>query len=247
MAEAVRQERETESAHLESGRPRAIEKEASHLQAELSAVLDRGSVGGDAGVARPRTNVQDRRVGRHPRPRDLLRARFAESRRGGRRPLSRGSHRETAQRESLGALERVARQVRFVGEERRRDDRSMKDLFVKLLSNASTQEFPDNTTIHLREPGWKVGLVDVALPPCRPRLPADDTFLLRFVWTLLVDPENNVYTAEVRDVRPADIPYPWKTGTELLTLVSHKYQWKMRNQTGADFPRWPSGNTWRRP
>ena len=95
VAEAVRQERETEAAHLASGRPRAIEKEASHLQEELSAGLDRGSVRGNPGEARPRTHVQDRRVGS---PRDLLRARFAEIRRWGRRPLSRGWHRETAQR-----------------------------------------------------------------------------------------------------------------------------------------------------
>ena len=78
VAEAVRQERETEATHLQSGRPRAIEKEASHLQEELSAGLDRGSVHGDAGEARSRTHVQDRRVGRHPRPSDLLRERFAK-------------------------------------------------------------------------------------------------------------------------------------------------------------------------
>ena len=98
VAEAVRRPRETEATHLQSGRPRAIEQEASHLQEELSAGLDRGSVHGDADEARSRTHVQDRRVGRHRRPRDLLRARFAKGQRGGRRALSRGSHRQTAQR-----------------------------------------------------------------------------------------------------------------------------------------------------
>ena len=141
-------------------------------------------------------------------------------------------------------MERVARQVRFVGEERRRDDRSMKEVYVKLLSNASNQEFPDNTPnrfknrlpfpIHLRKPGWKVGLVDVALPPGRPRLPADDPFLFRFAWTLLVDPQNDLYAREVQTIAAADIPYPCKTGTDLLTLVSHKYQWVLRNQSGTD-------------
>ena len=52
MAEAVRRPRETEATHLQSGRLRAIEQEASHLQEELSAGFDRGSVHGDAGEAR---------------------------------------------------------------------------------------------------------------------------------------------------------------------------------------------------
>ncbi len=119
----------------------------------------------------------------------------------------------------------------------------MKELYVKPLSNASTQEFPENTThsfknrlpyrIHLREPGWKVGLVNMALPPCRPRLPTDDTFLFRFEWNILADPQN-MYATEVGLIRAADISYPCKTGTELLTMVSNKYQWMMRNQTVSD-------------
>ena len=43
-----------------------------------------------------------------------------------------------------------------------------------------------------------------------------------------------MYATEVGDVRAADIPYHCKTGTELLTLVSDKYQWKMRNETVSD-------------
>ena len=71
VAEAVRQERETEVTRLESGPSRAIEQEASHVQEELFARVDGGSVRGDAGEAPTRTHLQDRRVGQHPLPRDL--------------------------------------------------------------------------------------------------------------------------------------------------------------------------------
>ena len=61
---------------------------------------------------------------------------------------------------------------------------------------------------------------------------ATEQDLFRCEWDKLADPQNDLYGHAVGDVRAADIPC--QMGTELLTLVSNKYQWMMRNQTVSD-------------
>ena len=63
----------------ESRRSGQIEQEVQKVQEKLFARLDQRSVWCQEGTARESTLVQDRRMGRHTRGRDVLRLRFAKS------------------------------------------------------------------------------------------------------------------------------------------------------------------------
>jgi len=61
------------------------------------------------------------------------------------------------------------------------------ELYVQLMSNASTKEFPDNKAnsfknrlpnpLQLREPGWKVGVSDLSFPSAVRKLDYEDNIL----------------------------------------------------------------------
>ena len=70
---------EASETSTESRRSRQIEQEVQTVQEKLFARLDRRSVCGQEGTARENTLVQDRRMGRYNRGRDVLRPRFAKS------------------------------------------------------------------------------------------------------------------------------------------------------------------------
>ena len=66
----------------------------------------------------------------------------------------------------------------------------MSDLYVQLMSNASTAEFPSNKPNHFknrmpyllqfREAGWKVGMTGMSLLEAPRKMNLKDAFLFRF-------------------------------------------------------------------
>ena len=120
----------------------------------------------------------------------------------------------------------------------------MKELYVQLMSNGSTVEFPTNSAnsfknrlpnpLQFREPGWKVGFTNLSLPEAPRRMKLNDTFLFRIQWVELVDPQVEFYTEEHVNVVETDFPSPPKNGTELFNAVRDRYLRTMNEQSVSD-------------
>ena len=117
--------------------------------------------------------------------------------------------------DSLGALEKLARQLRELDQETCLD--IMKEFYVQLMSNASKTEFPTNAAnsfknrlpypLQFKEPGWKVGLTNMSYPtpPTRPHQThtfEPDDLICRFQWMKegkTVDVSGKEVTAHFRE------------------------------------------------
>ena len=120
----------------------------------------------------------------------------------------------------------------------------MKELYVQLMSNASTAEFPANSAhsfknrlpnpLQFREPGWKVGLANLSLPEAPRRMKLDDPFLFRIQWVELADPQLGIYYRQRVDVVETDFPTPPKNGTEFFNAVRDRYLWNLNDQSVSD-------------
>ena len=120
----------------------------------------------------------------------------------------------------------------------------MKDFYVPLTSMASRTEFPSNASnsfknrlphpLQFREPGWKVGMSAISLPEAPRKIELKEPFLFRFGWIELVDPDQNLYTDELQDVRERDLDVMPRTGTEFMNWVRDRYVWALGDQAVAD-------------
>ena len=120
----------------------------------------------------------------------------------------------------------------------------MKDFYVQLTSMASQTEFPSNTSnsfknrlphpLQFREPGWKVGMSAISLCAAPRKIKLNEAFLFRFGWIELVDPDQNVYTDMLQDVRERDLDFMPRTGTEFMNWVQDRYMWALGDQAMAD-------------
>ena len=105
----------------------------------------------------------------------------------------------------------------------------MKDFYVQLTSMASRTEFPSNASnsfknrlphpLQFREPGWKVGMSAISLLSAPRKIKLNEPFLFRFGWIELVDPDQNLYTDIIQDVRERDLDFTPRTGTEFMNWV----------------------------
>ena len=102
----------TETTDPEGGKSGASQQETSPFSKRVFARLDRRSLFRATRATRAGAHLQDSRMGRHSRGRDLLPRRFAKSPRAGRCALSGGKSVAQTRPERVGALERLAPQIR---------------------------------------------------------------------------------------------------------------------------------------
>ena len=120
----------------------------------------------------------------------------------------------------------------------------MKDFYVQLTSMASWTEFPSNASnsfknrlphpLQFREPGWKVGMSSISFPAAPRKIELNEAFLFRFGWIELVDPDQNLYTGILQEVRERDLDFTPRTGTEFINWVRDRYVWSLGDQAVAD-------------
>jgi len=101
--------------------------------------------------------------------------------------------------------------------------------YVQLISNASTNEFPDNKSnsfknrlpypLQLRESGWKVGISDISFPSAVRKLDLKDPLLFQIWWIETVDTKNNIYFQDTEVIRESDLEFTPRTGTDLMNMI----------------------------
>ena len=129
----------------------------------------------------------------------------------------------------------------------------MSEFYVQVKSNASTEEFPDNTSskfknrlpnvLVFRELGWKVGLSSITLPVSHrrsPRMELKNPFLFQFQWyegwseaskhgndmfVTIYDHGHQSVFAHTESLAIAP-----RSGTELMTEIRNRYLWSMGYQ-----------------
>jgi len=117
------------------------------------------------------------------------------------------------------------------------------DFYVQLMSNASTNEFPDNKAnsfknrlpnpLQLRESGWKVGISDLSFPSAVRKIGLKDSLLFEIWWIDMVNADRNIYT-QVSLVTRGDLEFTPRTGTEFLNMIRDRYMWRLRDRTDVD-------------
>jgi len=123
-------------------------------------------------------------------------------------------------------------------------DESPREIYVQLMSNASTSEFPDNKAnsfknrlpnpLQLRESGWKVGVSDPSFPTAVRKMDSKDAILFQFWWIVLESPRINLYTEETVQMKEGDLEFTPRTGTEFMNMIRDRYMWSLRDQTVHD-------------
>jgi len=118
------------------------------------------------------------------------------------------------------------------------------DLYVQLMSNASTKELPDNKAnsfknrlphpLQLRESGWKVGISDISFPSAVRKLDLKDSLLFEIWWIVMVDPKINLYSRVAGVTRESDLEFTPRTGTGFMNMIRDRYMWRFRKQSGVD-------------
>jgi len=118
------------------------------------------------------------------------------------------------------------------------------DFYVQLMSNASTNEFPDNEAnsfknrlpnpLHLREPGWKVGISDLSFPSAVRKMGLKDSLLFEIWWIDMVNADQNIYTQVSSVTREGDLEFTPRTSTELLNAIRDQYMHRLRSRTDVD-------------
>ena len=129
----------------------------------------------------------------------------------------------------------------------------MSEFYVQVKSNASAEEFPDNTSskfknrlpnvLVFREPGWKVGLSSITLPVSSrrtPRMELKNPFLFQFQWfegwTESSRHGSEMYATIYDYGHPSVFAYDEslsiapRSGTELMTEIRNRYLWSMGYQ-----------------
>ena len=126
----------------------------------------------------------------------------------------------------------------------------MSEFHVQLQSNASTAEFPSNQPNHFknrmpyplqfREPGWKVGLVNISypIPPSKPQSHQTHTFqpddlICRFKWVMKsLDIRDNVvvntYTFELKGKDLIQAKDFITGGKSLMKYIVNRYETYLR-------------------
>ena len=126
----------------------------------------------------------------------------------------------------------------------------MKELYVQLMSNASTAEFPANSAnsfknrlpnpLQFREPGWKVGLASITypIPPSKPRSHQTHTFqpndlICRFRWSMKsLDMRGNIivnrWTIILTGKDIIQPKYPITGGKSLMKYIVNEYETRLR-------------------
>ena len=124
----------------------------------------------------------------------------------------------------------------------------MKELYVQLMSNAGTAEFPANSAnsfknrlpnpLQFREPGWKVGLASVTYPtpPMRPHQTPNfqpNDLICRFQWSMKsLDSRGNVivnnwtFIDTGKDIMQPK--YPITGGKSLMKYIVNRYETRLR-------------------
>jgi len=120
----------------------------------------------------------------------------------------------------------------------------MKEFYVQVMSNASAAEFPSNQAnsfknrlpnpLELREPGWKVDVSDLSLPPAIRKVNLKNPSLCRITWIECVDPKTSLYTHAWLEVRENQLEFTPRTGKELRKIIRDRYHWELMEHTVSD-------------
>jgi len=121
---------------------------------------------------------------------------------------------------------------------------SPREIYVQLMSNASTSEFPDNKAnsfknrlpnpLQLREPGWKVGISDLSFPSAVRKMNSKYDILFQFWWIEMVEASRNSYARVIFVTREGDLEFTPRTGTEFMNAIRDRYLWRLRDRTDVD-------------
>jgi len=121
---------------------------------------------------------------------------------------------------------------------------STREIYVQLMSNASTSEFPDNKAnsfknrlpnpLQLRESGWKVGVSDLSFPSAVRKMDYKDAILFQFWWMVFENPRINLYAEETVQIKEGDLEFTLRTGTEFMNMIRDRYMMRLRDQTVHD-------------
>ena len=121
----------------------------------------------------------------------------------------------------------------------------MSDFYVQFMSNASTNEFPDNKANSFKnrlpnpllfesDKEWKVGISDLSFPSAVRKMDLKDSILFEIWWIEMVDPARNIYTNVAGVTREGDLELTPRTGTELLNMIRDRYMWRMSLRAPVD-------------
>jgi len=121
---------------------------------------------------------------------------------------------------------------------------STREIYVQLMSNASTSEFPDNKAnsfknrlpnpLQFREPGWKVGISDLSFPSAVRKMDSKYDILFQFWWIEMVEASKNTYARVIFVTREGDLEFTPRTGTEFMNAIRDRYLWRLRDRTDVD-------------
>jgi len=115
------------------------------------------------------------------------------------------------------------------------------EFYVQLMSNASTNEFQDNKAnsfknclpnpLHLREPGWKVGISDLSFPSTTRKMYSKHDILFQFWWIDMVEASRDMYMWVIFVLREGDLDFTPRTGTDFMNAIRDRYMWRLRDRT----------------
>ena len=115
------------------------------------------------------------------------------------------------------------------------------EIYVQLRSDASTNEFQDNKAnsfknclpnpLHLREPGWKVGISDLSFPSTTRKMYSKHDILFQFWWIDMVEASRDMYMWVIFVLREGDLDFTPRTGTEFMNAIRDRYLWRLRDRT----------------